>query len=285
MTRPNAKRSGGPTTTEGKSVAASNALTTGAYAMTVILPGEDETAFRQLEAQFIRDFAPRDIAEATMVRDLAVQTWKKMRLDRIEHAAMMQELKRPFLGSDLSSNKLLTNSRIANTFVNLEGGPEVHRRAYQKAFDLLGETLPADIVSVLQKDYPPIFKKIALLAETEFSEPIPQANWATETVVLKSEEEVPFLAWAMNQFLRDYIGLENVFAELEAAQAEIRQAQAQRLLNFLEKRAHNRAQDHIDRAFYRTLGELRRHQGWRRSLSEITVNTPPAPEVIPQAEA
>lgn len=284
MTRPNAKRSGGPMTTEGKSVAASNSLTTGAYAMTVILPGEDETAFRQLEAQFIRDFAPRDIAEATMVRDLAVLTWKKMRLDRIEHAAMMQELNKPFEAFEFYRNKLL-NHEVANKLLGLEGSPEENRRAYEKACELLGGTLSAKIVPVLQRDYPLIFKAIAFLAETEFREPIPQADWATETVVLKSEEEVPFLGWAMEQFLQDYIGLERVFDDLEAAQAEIRQAQAKRLLKFLDARAQNRAQDHIDRAFYRTLGELRRHQGWRRSLSEITVNTPPTPEVIPQAEA
>lgn len=283
MTRPNTKRSGGPTTTEGKSVAASNALTTGAYAMTVILPGEDETAFRQLEAQFIRDFAPRDIAEATMVRDLAVLTWKKMRLDRIEHAAMMQELNKPFEAFEFYRNKLL-NHEVANKLMGLEGTPEEHRRAYQKAFDLLDGTLSAKIVPALQQDYPLIFKEIAFYADHEFREPIPRTDWATETVTLESEEEVPFLEWALERFLRDYIGLENVFSDLEAAQAEIRQAQAKRLLKFLEARTHNRAQDHIDRAFYRTLGELRRHQGWRRSLSEITVNTPPAPEVIPQPE-
>lgn len=284
MTRPNTKRSGGPTTTEGKNVAASNSLTTGAYAMTVILPGEDETAFRQLEEQFLRDFAPRDIAEATMVRDLAVLTWKKMRLDRIEHAAMMQALNKPFDLLEFHRNKLL-NHEVANKLLDLEGSPEEHRRAYQKACDLLDETLSAKIVPVLQQDYPLIFKAIAFFADHEFRESIPQANWPTETVVLESNEEVPFLQWALERFVRDYDGLENVFAELEVAQAEIRQAQAQRLLRFMDSRAHNRAQDHIDRAFYRTLGELRRHQGWRRSLSEITVNTAPAPEVIPQPDA
>lgn len=283
MTRPNTKRSGGPTTTEGKSVAASNSLSNGAYVMTVILPGEDETAFRQLEAQFIRDFAPRDIAEATMVRDLAVLTWKKMRLDRIEHAVMMRELNKPFDLLEFHRSKLL-NHEVANKLVDLEGSPEEHRRAYQKASGLLYGTLPANLVPVLQKDYPLIFKEIAFYADHEFNEPIPQANWPTETVTLNSEEEVPFLKWALDRFLQDYVQLDQVFLDLEAALAEIRQVQAQRLLKFLETRSHNRAQDHIDRAFYRTLGELRRHQGWRRSLSEITVNTPPTPEVTPESK-
>jgi hypothetical protein len=41
-------RSGGPRTDEGKKIASQNALKTGAYSNTLILPGEDESQFRQL---------------------------------------------------------------------------------------------------------------------------------------------------------------------------------------------------------------------------------------------
>ena len=65
-------RSGGPKTDEGKKIASQNALKTGAYSNTLILPGEDESQYRQIEDQFVRDFHPEDMAEITMVRDLAV---------------------------------------------------------------------------------------------------------------------------------------------------------------------------------------------------------------------
>jgi hypothetical protein len=66
----NSRRSGGPQTDEGKKIASSNSLKTGAYSNTLILPGEDESQYRQIEDQFIRDFRPEDMAEITMVRDL-----------------------------------------------------------------------------------------------------------------------------------------------------------------------------------------------------------------------
>ncbi len=72
-----------------------NAIKTGAYSKAVILPGEDESEYRELESQFIRDFAPRDIAEGAMVRELTVLTWKKIRLDQLEHRAVLQTINKP----------------------------------------------------------------------------------------------------------------------------------------------------------------------------------------------
>ncbi len=45
----NSRRSGGPQTDDGKKIASSNSLKTGAYSNTLILPGEDESQFRQIE--------------------------------------------------------------------------------------------------------------------------------------------------------------------------------------------------------------------------------------------
>jgi len=77
-------RSGGPRSDVGKKISSSNALKTGAYSNTLILPGEDESQFRQIEDQFVRDFHPEDMAEIAMVRDLAILAWKKIRLENLE---------------------------------------------------------------------------------------------------------------------------------------------------------------------------------------------------------
>lgn len=53
------RRSGGPKSDEGKKAVSSNAPKTGAYSSLIILPGEDEFQFRELEAQFILDFEQR----------------------------------------------------------------------------------------------------------------------------------------------------------------------------------------------------------------------------------
>lgn len=53
-------------------VASKNTLKIGVYSNTLILPGEDESQFRQIEYQFIRDFRPDNMAEIAMVHDPAV---------------------------------------------------------------------------------------------------------------------------------------------------------------------------------------------------------------------
>jgi hypothetical protein len=93
---PRRKRSGGPQTEGGKKSSSRNALKTGAYSSLIILPGENEDDFRALEEQFIHDFSPRDIAEATMVRNLAIITWKKLRVEKLEHAGLIRLLNNNF---------------------------------------------------------------------------------------------------------------------------------------------------------------------------------------------
>lgn len=55
----NSNRTGGPKTQEGKLSVSRNAIKTGAYSSLIILPGESEEDFRQLEEQFIKDFSPQ----------------------------------------------------------------------------------------------------------------------------------------------------------------------------------------------------------------------------------
>ena len=68
------KRTGGPKTEAGKMASAKNAIKTGAYSTLIILPGESEKDFQELEEQFVRDFIPEDIVAATMVHNLTVLT-------------------------------------------------------------------------------------------------------------------------------------------------------------------------------------------------------------------
>ena len=90
---PKSTRSGGPKTEAGKAIASQNSLKTGIYSNIVVLPGEDESEFHLLENQFIKDFSPQDIAELTMVLEIAVVVWKKLRLERLEQSAALTSLR------------------------------------------------------------------------------------------------------------------------------------------------------------------------------------------------
>lgn len=100
-------RSGGPRTDEGKRIASKKALRTGAYSNALILPGEDESQFRQIQEQFVRDFCPEDMAEIAMVRDLAVLAWKKIRLENLELRFTLARLNAPLDYSDKDDAKFL----------------------------------------------------------------------------------------------------------------------------------------------------------------------------------
>ncbi len=97
------KRSGGPRTAAGKAITSRNAIQTGAYSTTVILPDESEEEFKELEAQLARSYPSRDAAVIAMVHDLAVIIWKQSRLQRLEHAAVTRVLNKPITVFELAS--------------------------------------------------------------------------------------------------------------------------------------------------------------------------------------
>ena len=285
MTRRNLKRTGGPKSVAGKQLVAGNAMKMGVYSLTaIVLPGEDENAFHELHEQFIHDFVPRDVAEASMVHDLAVLTWKKMRLDRIEHTAMMRELNGPFTRYEFAHHPKL-HEKIADRVREMGADVETHRQAFFKAHELLDDGVSSKDLPVLKKQFPLIFQAVTDWAEMEFTQPFPPEEWDEATVSMQSGQEMPFLRYALAKFLADYQGLDWAFEHLERVQADIRAALEVRLLSFMDNRVKRRARDDLERSFYRTLAELRRHQGWRRTMSEITVNPESKPEVLKKSPA
>lgn len=97
MTIKNTKRSGGPKTAEGKLVASQNSLKTGTYSNVAVLPHEDQEEFNLLVDHFNRDFSPKDVIEISLVRELAVITWKKLRLEKLEQGYFLKKLNAPIL--------------------------------------------------------------------------------------------------------------------------------------------------------------------------------------------
>lgn len=76
---------GGPQTDEGKKIASRNSLKTGKYSNLIVLPNESQEEFDQLVEQFQTDFYPKYAVEMMLVREMAVITWKKLRLEKLEY--------------------------------------------------------------------------------------------------------------------------------------------------------------------------------------------------------
>ena len=101
----NPKRSGGPRTKAGLAAVSLNAIKTGAYAATAVLPHEDAAEYDTLEKQMFVDFEPVGAVEFAMVRDLAMLVWKRMRVNRVEQAVLHQMILLP-----------LTEERVQRSF-------------------------------------------------------------------------------------------------------------------------------------------------------------------------
>ncbi len=278
MALPKSPRSGGPRTAAGRQAVAGNALRTGAYAAQIVLPGEDPAHFQELEQQFLHDFAPADIAESALVHQLAVITWKKLRLDRIEHSHFLGLIHRPYLQLELEPVAHLLPPINALQWVNETRHQTLAER--QAILQALG--LAASLSAVPAGGYPsdtlhrievgaPVLHQHLLLQAAEYDAPIPESAWPTTEVTDAEFGDGIFLALACTGFCQLYAGWEWLHHHGETAEQALRQLQERRILISMQQSNVGRIHDDLDRAFQRTLGELRRQQNWRRDRATITI--------------
>ena len=288
MALPKPQRSGGPQTAAGRQAVAGNALRTGAYAAQVVLPGEDPAHFQELEQQFLHDFAPADVAQSALVHQLAVIIWKKLRLDRIEHSNFLGFMHREFLQLELAPVAHLLPPVGALAWVNAMRHHSVAERdaiatALQLAITLSAVPAggyPTDTLAHIQAQAPRLYQHLRLHA-AEFNQPIPESDWLTTEVCGDDAQDVVFLAHGCASFCEVHDAGQWLLHQREEAEAAIRQLQEKRILMAMNQSGLNRIHDDLDRAFQRTLGELRRQQNWRRDRATVTVAVSPEPAPQP----
>ena len=123
--RRNAKKSTGPRSPQGKTVAAQNALTYGLYTKHfVILPTEDADQFAALLAGYSREFQPATPCERQIVREMAESQWRLARVGRLETEYLIQA------GDDPNPDVLIKWDRLTNS------ARRAYRSALKDLFDL-----------------------------------------------------------------------------------------------------------------------------------------------------
>jgi hypothetical protein len=80
----NSKKSTGPKSARGKSYASRGSIKYGIFTPNMLLPGESQTEFDQVQRQHIADFAPVGSGEFDYVEDYTWCYWRKRRLRRAE---------------------------------------------------------------------------------------------------------------------------------------------------------------------------------------------------------
>ena len=88
----NAKHSTGPPTEAGKATSSQNALKHGLTAQTVLIPGEDEAAYRKMCAGFFETLVPPHETEIQLIQNLCDTQWRINRCARLEAAILSADV-------------------------------------------------------------------------------------------------------------------------------------------------------------------------------------------------
>jgi hypothetical protein len=268
-------RSGGPQTDEGKKIASSNALKAGAYSNTLILPGEGESQFRQIEDQFVGDFRLECMAEIAMVRDLAVLAWKKIRLENIELRYMLVRLDAPIDYLETRNTRFLSLTKVMSKLGQLseftfELKSQVEKAInYAEQLQVQGTTI--EDLEGLEKSQPLIHQKLVeYIISYEFTNPTAK-NVLRYEIENDDGETEPFWNYFLGEVIEDLqqtIWFCDHRAQIEQ---EMQALKDKRLMELMQNERPNRAFDDLRRNFYRTLSELRKHQEWRRRMQVVDV--------------
>jgi hypothetical protein len=270
------KRTGGPKTAEGKMASAKNAIKTGAYSTLIILPGESENDFKELEEQFFRDFSPEDGVAATMVQNLAVLTWKKLRAQKIEHAGLLHTLTTNFASSEYyKRNFPAAISDAGSSLTLVDTMSQVEEDKWRLAFGICKqfiETNPtAQELKAIEHASPVLYKYLE--AEAVIDNRQDCALWPAMNVKTSDGKVQPFIKFYCEYFLRDNKDVFSVISHIAHLRQIVKEIKEARLLKFIQESSIQRVHDDLDRAFYRTLSELRKHQHWRQERNTVDVTS------------
>ena len=278
------KRSGGPKTSEGKLASSQNSLKTGVYSRKVTLINESDEEFNQLWEQFIVDFSPRDIIESVLVRDLAITTWKKFRLEGLEQSSLVRQLNRPITANEYSRNGIKIDSDHIWAIDYLDGKTEGEVEHYERARKEAQSWWASyrgdrDILS-MQVNYPTLFQEIVDRARIfGFDMSVdPDSKelclWDLDPEEYGCDRYADYVVHALIREDRGLHWVEENSAQIELAAIKARE---ERLLEVMQSPMKPRVHEDLSQSFYKTLAELRKHQQWRRQMCIVDI-TPSEPK-------
>lgn len=279
------KRSGGPRTEEGKAVAARNALKTGIYATSVVMPGESEEEFVELRDALLVELGASGVLEASLVHDLAVITWKKARLDRLEHRVVIQRLNAPETGEEfflLGLERTPENEWALSHLFALtpEAIAEIDLRETLGRRLIDAETR-VEAIAQIQQSLPELFDEMHVWVRDEFDDEIFRGAdtlqlFKARRFAAEKGSFIPLINLAAvglgHRILAECQRSRRAIEALPKIEAIRERIHDERLSNLVTSEGPSRARDDLNRAFFRTLKEFRTQQAWRRSNEVIDVS-------------
>lgn len=264
------KLSGGPQTDEGKKIASRNSLKTGAYSKLIVLPNESQEEFDQLVEQFQKDFYPKDAVEKMLVREMVVITWKKLRLEKLEHDHCTRQLAAQITLDEFLSIDHRFTKRMYEFWLDGIGLGEKEAKLFSQMVNYI-EPYRRRNVTVAQlkhikNEYKAVYRTI--LDVYGQARPLathePSLEELVNTKVRQPDEPEKFLIpVCIDKLLPLYeagVQCDKFRGQIKEGVIQIRQ---ERLLKMMQLGGVQRASDDLNRAMIRTVGEYRKHHEWR----------------------
>jgi hypothetical protein len=271
-------KSGGPQTPEGKLVASHNSLKTGVYSKLIVLPGEDESQFLELETQLLQDFAPQDIAERAMIHDLAILTWKRIRLEQLEYRVIKSAISKEVDEADM---RYIAHYQIrdgAEWVLGIidkldEDIFQMHSSRHLHAQAFLGGPAGEPPLDALKKVSPDLYRRVLELADLYELED--QTHKGIQDAMAPDSHDAtePFVYFALQEIINEAEDIAWAHENLADIKAAMQRVKDDRFVTVMQKQNTSRASDDLSRAFFKTLAELRKHQLWRYQRQVVDITT------------
>ena len=278
------KRSGGPKSLEGKAASSRNAVKTGSYSAQIALSAEEEADFKAFEDEFMNDFEPQGVVESSMVHELAVLAWKKLRLERVEHQLMRDQLKSPITPQEYIDAGFEGKGGIAFALQQLEHMDDQlvakHTRDLELARSIKKDRHKESVLQSLDQDYPDFYVRLQkvvrqldrgqhqiIVAWTGIDNDKP--SYKTK----RSAADIPpsILSEALDQVIEESEAVTHVSKNIELIQGLKSKILDKRLMAMMESTTSHRVHEDLGRLFSRRLKELREQQSWRLKRDIIDV--------------
>jgi hypothetical protein len=271
-------RTGGPKTPEGKLIASRNSLKTGVYSKQQFLPGERPEDFEELKSMFLDDFKPVGVVEASLVQEITVLAWKKLRLERVENHYLYGVLNATPNSEEFFAAGLPRKDDIVWLLEDLSVMTDQFIQDHQRYLDWANK---ANVSELTQEDIDNL--KDSNRGLYDYLKQVSSGQNSSSNQV----QRIVF-SWAGEDTVEPELSVKTVISNLEDA---IKQSQAvlylakhmdqieeikqlirdRRLKNFMESPGPIRAYQDLSRAFFKVLAELRKQQEWR--LKNRTLET------------
>ena len=252
----NAKKSTGPKSEAGKLQTAGNAVKHGILSQRLILPGEDQQDFIQLQDDLRLSLRPVGALELILVEKIATVIWKQKRLTAANSASIQlatrtetHEVRRLVIGG---LGEAVSHDDLAP--LNEEDRVQITwcRDVLSECEALPDEVLEEAKMEVLAKKAPLIYQQLCEEAQEDETTPAEYINSLTKDL---TGWFVELRNWCEKE-LRQYEIREKIPPILHLAQEKETAHMGMELMN--------RYQGAIDNELYRAMDALRKQQDWRQ---------------------